>query len=100
MAIFSFRAEFQHDVDAFLIESRNLNIHYKAVNVRHEFLNVEPEPPYPATERSVEVDTFNPEVDLEMMRIIARRVPEAHHILETLRPVPLAQNSLERDNIV
>lgn len=40
---------------------------------------------------------FRTTLDLESLLRLLDRVPDAHVMQETLRPVPLAENSLERD---
>ena len=98
MTIFSFRAECRKDVDDFLFVSYQLNIAYTSVTVKHGFLNIDNKP-VAIPDVDVEVNTHNSEVDLEMMRIIARQVIDGHVMLETLRRCPLSENSLERADV-
>lgn len=43
---------------------------------------------------------FHADASIEQLRDIIRRITDGHVMLQTLRPVPLAGNSLERDDSV
>jgi hypothetical protein len=50
-------------------------------------------------ESYVEIATYQP-VSLEWVRDIMRSIPDSHVMLQTLRQVPLAENSLKRDHTI
>ncbi len=86
-SVFSFRAEFPADVDEFYAACAEAGIVTTAPSKRElqaGFADV-----------AVEFRSAS-EVTVDDLRAAASDVPDLHVILETLRPVPLAENSLER----
>jgi len=83
--IYSLRAESESDAKRFLDEAEtDVLVLSNAVHpVQNGFPNVEIELVSNAT--------------LDQVRSVIRRMPEGHVMLQTLRQVPLAGNSLERD---
>ena len=86
MNTFSFRAECQVDVDSFLQKSQESVIKLtvtKNVKVTNGFPDVEIE--------------FESEATLEDLIEVMRKVQNGHVMYQTLRQVPLNENSLKRD---
>lgn len=86
-SVFSFRAEFPADVDEFYAACAEAGIVVSARSTRglqEGFADVA------AEFRSAS------DVTVEHLRRAAKDVPDLHVVLETLRPVPLVDNSLER----
>lgn len=83
--VFSFRAECRNDVGVFLrsLTTSGVSISYSRI-VDMLFPDV-----------AVEIATS--EASVEQLIHAARQVEDLHVIEQTLRPVPLADNSLERD---
>jgi hypothetical protein len=54
------------------------------------------EPGFFCDEACVELH-FNREVSLEWVQGLVRSVPDTHVFMQTLRPIPRAQNNMERD---
>jgi hypothetical protein len=86
MQVYSFRAECPADVEAFQASAAKANI------------------PVVVTHLVVERDAFNDtEVEfkstatLEAIRDAMREIVDGHAMLETVRAVPLSENSLERE---
>jgi hypothetical protein len=85
MPVFSFRAECRHDADAFIRAAEQVGIAANATI-------------HPDTSGLPDVDveaTFD--ANLEQLRAVVRQVHESHVMLQTLRELPLADNTLERD---
>ncbi|MFV8142028.1 hypothetical protein ACNQR7_31065 [Mycolicibacterium senegalense] len=85
--VFSLRAECQSDVDGFISACAAAGI--CLISVRTNFLH----PVLPDV--SLEFLTAD-SVTVDHLRAAAHDVPDIHVALETLRPTPLADNSLER----
>lgn len=85
MGIYSFRAECQADVE-------QLSANCKAVGITWTSLRVIPDKGFPDVE--VELETT---ATLDELLNAVRAVQDGHVVLQTLRAVPLAQNSLIRD---
>lgn len=85
-SIFSFRAECSVDVRRFLAGLTEVGIETEASQSPVSGLS--------GPDVAVELQATT---TLEELRIVARRVEDAHVIVQTLRAVPLAENSLERD---
>ncbi len=85
MTIFSFRAECQRDVE-------KLTAVGKAAGIKVAFRNVKHELPFPDVD--VEIES---QWSLEDLMNLMRSVVDGHVMRQTLRPVPLTENSLERD---
>ena len=86
MNTFSFRAECQADVDSFLQKSQDSGIKLtvtKTVKDTNGFPDVEIE--------------FESEATLEDSIEVMRKVQDGHVMYQTLRQVPLNENSLKRD---
>ncbi len=86
MNTFSFRAECQPDVDSFLQKSQESGIKLtvtKTVKDTNGFPDVEIE--------------FESEATLEDLIEVMRKVQDGHVMYQTLRQVPLNENSLKRD---
>lgn len=84
MRTFSFRAECQHDVDAFEKECfEGLAVVTLRTSTKDGFPDVE-----------VEIDTS---ANIEEIRAHMRNVADGHVMLQTLRECPLVDNSLERN---
>lgn len=84
MAIFSFRAEGDIDVERFFASSTpGLVIAPTKVIPYAEVIDVKAE--------------FESNGTLEQLRDVLRNIVDSHVMLETLREVPLAKNSLKRD---
>ena len=81
MNTFSFRAECQADVDSFLQKSQVSGI--KLTVTTNGFPDVEIE--------------FESEATLEDLIEVIRKVRDGHVVYQTLRQVPLSENSLKRD---
>jgi hypothetical protein len=88
--VFSFRAEFPHDIDDFqaLLVSLNIPATWKIVPL---YLHAGDQ--YPA-ESSAELGVV---MTLQELRDTMKRQPDSHVMIQTLREIPLAQNNLERD---
>lgn len=86
MQIYSFRAECSLDVERFQAEVRKTQLSVEVGVMRGEA-------PYP--DREVE---FQSAASLEELRNTMRNVEDGHVMLQTLRPVPLAHNNLNRDD--
>lgn len=88
-AYYSFRAESTSDAILFfhnaLIHAIQKDEHFGALQVGTDPLYQEP------------VVEFRSTLRLETLRSIVRQQQDAHVILQTLRPVPLAQNDCKRD---
>lgn len=88
--ILSFRAECEVDVNRFCLQAR---LHGPiALTVRRQQLLFEDG--RSSGEVAVEIESSE---DLEYMRDVIRDVPDGHVMLQTLRPIPLADNELRRD---
>lgn len=85
--VFSLRAECQLDVDGFISACTDAGICLDSV--RTSFL----QPPLPDV--SLEFLAAD-SVTVDHLRAASQDVPDIHVALETLRPTPLADNSLER----
>lgn len=85
MPMYSFRAECAADVD-------NLNNALTASGLAATLLYY-PDPVYPDINVEIETDAA-----LDVIRSIMREVDDGHVMYQTLRAVPLAQNTLERDH--
>ncbi len=86
MAIFSFRAECQADVDNFKKECDNA-----CLSVSIEVTPDYPKPGFPDVIVEVQADAT-----LTSLQAMMRRVVDGHVMLQTLRECPLKDNSLER----
>lgn len=84
MAIYSFRAESQDDVE-------RLHQAFAAAGVLTT-MKGKPDAQFPDIEVELESAT-----DLECIRNVMRTVKDGHVMLQTLRACPLSANSLERD---
>jgi len=84
MTIFSFRAECQDDVDAFIEAATSAEIEM----LTHAY----PDKAFPDVD--VEITT---EATKEVLMKLIRISDEAHIMRQTLRAVPLKENSLTRD---
>ena len=84
MAIFSFRAECQHDVDQ-LCQALD------SAGVSHS-MRIKPVGEFP--DREVELET---NAALEAIRNAMRGVMDGHVMVQTLRACPLSKNTLERN---
>jgi hypothetical protein len=82
--LFSFRAECQTDVDRF----------YEAVKSIGVTIQVSPAKIAPDVLVSLMTDA-----SLEEVRSILAAVPDGHVMAETIREVPLEENSLERERM-
>lgn len=83
MTIYSFRAECLVDVERFLSKANELSIKLTKDNQDEVFPDIEIE--------------FESDTDIEGIRNVLRQVVDGHVMIQTLRPVPLSENSLERD---
>lgn len=84
MTIFSCRAECQEDVDAFIDAATSVEIEM--------LIHAYPDKAFPAVD--VEITT---EATKEVLMKLIRVPDEAHVMRQTLRAVPLKENSLTRD---
>lgn len=87
MNTFSFRAEFMQDAVAF--SAQCVLDGFRPSGVYKFDTNI--------TDVAVEVHV---EASLEALRDVLRKIPDSHVMIETLRQVPLAENSLERDRSI
>ena len=88
---YSCRFEFTHDFTAFIIAADKQGVQINTSELHH----VKPEGvKYPAPDVYVE---FKAEVPLETLHAVLRQGVDLHVGLQTLRPVSLKDNSLERD---
>lgn len=85
MNTYSFRAECMHDVEVLTALLPTMSIEDGDVAISPIVLGL--------PDVKVEVLTTAP---LDTLKRAMGRVPDSHVMLETLRPCPLAQNSLER----
>jgi hypothetical protein len=93
MAVFSFRAECSRDVQEFLAAMRWAEIMISGLLIQPIPLNGEFCIPDVEGEFYIKDD----DVTVERLRRISSDVADIHVLLETLRPVSLSENSLERD---
>lgn len=91
--ICSFRAEFPQDVSEFrkalwsLCDTHDLSRTIVATKHHYQFPTLEP---------FVEIQSTS--VTMEDVRGLLEKIDDSHVMLETLRPVPLNENSMERDH--
>lgn len=85
-SVFSFRAECSVDVRRFLAGLTEVGIAAEA--------SQSPVSGVPGPDVAVELQAS---ATLEQLRLVARRVEDCHVIVQTLRALPVAENSLERD---
>lgn len=88
--VFSFRAECRNDVGVFLRSLMASGVSVSNADIRASTNgNI--------TFPDVFVEIATSEASVEQLILAARQVEDLHVIEQTLRPVPLADNSLERD---
>ena len=87
MNVYSFRAECQYDVDCLAIQ-----LMLEQVSAPMTIYNYGIHPPIP----DVMVEMYCEE-SLEYLQDVLRRIQDSHVMLQTLRPIPLRDNKLERN---
>jgi hypothetical protein len=97
MAVFSFKAECPDDLGLF---RQSLNRHghpYRSYRYLVEPLLLPPIPgedePRDFGDRAVEIEI---DLTIEQLRDIMKEQPDSHYMVQSLRQMPLAENSLER----
>jgi hypothetical protein len=88
---YSCRFEFTHDFTAFIIAADKQGVQINTSELHHRKHEGDK---YPAPDVYVE---FKAEVSLETLQAVLRQGTDLHVGLQTLRPVSLEDNSLERD---
>lgn len=92
--VFSFRAECQDDVEIFFDECQRAGIEATDVHTRVEM-------PFPDVQAEFRA---SPETTVDQVLQVAKTADEncgdLHVVVETMRPVPLAENSFERSAFV
>jgi len=88
--VYSCRFEFSHDYTAFLVQADKQGIQVST----NKFRSVCAENGFVLPDVHVE---FRAEAELEALRNVMRAGSDLHVGLQTLRPVVLDENSLERD---
>lgn len=89
MSIYSFRAECMDDIKKVLQQCVMTSV-VVSMNIKPGIF----EAPTPPSDPEAEIVT---DASLEQLREAIRHVVDGHVMLQTLRPCPLAENSLERD---
>jgi hypothetical protein len=95
--IYSFRAEVMQDVTGFLLAPIDLSGAAELDQVAGAFidrLTMQRQWPGHACDWEVE---FESSADLLTLQMCMAKIPDGHVMLQTLRAVPLAENSLERE---
>ncbi|MNP89120.1 hypothetical protein D3C85_15210 [compost metagenome] len=93
MNTFSCRFEFTHDYTLFVVTASKHNLVINTSELYHVRID---DRTYPLPDIHVE---FMCEADLETVRNIMRTVADLHVGIQSLRQVPLKDNSLERDYV-
>ena len=88
---FSCRLECTEDFTRFIIAASKNKVLICTSELHHVYLEGRE---YPLPDCEVE---FTCDVDLEAVRDIMRSVDDLHVAIQSLRPVPLKENSLDRD---
>jgi hypothetical protein len=91
---YSFRAEYQHDFDEFVREFVHRGHSLSIKQARPNIIETVSVPEFDTGEVLVE---FSCELDQGRVEEIIRSMPDSHVMLQSLRPVPLSENSTERD---
>jgi hypothetical protein len=95
MAVFSFRAECPHDINLF---AENLTAKQIQFTIRAKDLPLaSPRGPRWMGDCAAEVTV---DLTLEEMRTLMREQIDTHVMIQSLRELPLDQNSLDRDHTV
>lgn len=89
--IFSFRAECAHDVTEFIVAAHKAGVPAVLTRVNPMMFNATDAMP------DTTAEVFSNGGTLEQMREVMRTIPDSHVMLQTLRQVPLKDNSLERE---
>jgi hypothetical protein len=93
VAVFSFRAECQHDVTEFQKTLRNLN-HVFQLTTHPLLLDIR-------NGKTLDIGELKVELEIDLTLIQVREIMfqqiDTHVMVESLRAVPLAENDLSRD---
>ncbi len=85
MAVYSFRAEFQSDVDHLFALFKTHSITHTAVVLPDDVI----------PDVVVELTT---DAELEQLLFLLQKIPDSHVIIDTLRPLPIKENHMDRNH--